>query len=232
VCGKGEYSEGNVASPESRLLSAQIPQTPEELLRLVEEFFTNTNVNGYEFGEKVLGLHRTNWGPVCSKMKGFGENRDIRYVEFYPSRSGVVPLPVPYTVEAIKIDAQGKLLDLILRFQKNSKFLLTPAAAQKILGPPSTIYVTSPRSEFSMGHYYLDYNYRIEVSKVSEVYELEISFLQESERMILESDKDRKLREENWRHTKQQIKQERRWRKSFENHKDFLPVYMRLAREF
>jgi hypothetical protein len=228
-CSKGEYSGENVASPESQQPTVQAPQAPEELLRLIKEFVTKPNVNGYEFLEKVLGSPRTNWGPVRVSMKGFGKNRDIEWGSVLPSRPGSEPLPVPYMVHDIKIDKQSKFLDMNLSFYRNPSFLLTPAVAQKILGSPSSIYVTSPQNEFSMGSYNLLYTYRIEVS---EVYELQIYFLKEGESNYPRNDNVRKRRKEYSRHTEQQINQEREWRFYFENHKDFLPVSMRLAREF
>jgi hypothetical protein len=218
-------------TPRAQKIFDQVPKTPEELLKVIKGFMDNPNMDGYEFLEKILGSDRRNWGPVEMSSKGFGDNRDIEYGSVSYSRLKEEPLPVPYTVHQIKIDKQNKFLDIDLSFYENPSFLLTPAVAQKILGPPSSIYVSSPKSEFSIGSYWLLYLYHIEFSKV-EAYKLQIYFVKEGESDYPRTDQVCKRRHEYYLHTKQRRKEEKRWRSSFENHKNFLPVSMRFAREF
>jgi len=95
--------------------------------------------------------------------------------------------------------------------------VLTPEMAQKILGSPDSIIVSSPRDD---GEYGLDYTYQ------RGRYWFRIGFLApgEADNAI--------LRHEYRHHSREQRSQERKRRKLFENHKAYLAGGMRLSREY
>ena len=60
-----ETPTGLVDTPRTREVRANEPKTPEELLQVLKSFMDNPRMNGYEFGEKISGIARENWGKPC-----------------------------------------------------------------------------------------------------------------------------------------------------------------------
>lgn len=128
-------------TPRAREVWANAPQTPEALLRVLKAFMDNPQMNGFELGEKILGIARENWGAPYS----FGTYSPFRSLEpptrysngkLNPNRES----PVPYYFEDgnIDLDKNGDLVQFtLLNFKKT--FCLTPALTRGILGEPTRI---------------------------------------------------------------------------------------------
>ncbi len=218
--------EDCILTPRAQRIYDQAPQTPQELFRLIREFRDNPDMmDGYELGERASGVDRAYWQPG-SQSKGFAGHKDIIKQRYYirssrcyssPSSKKGDKLPVPYRMFEIKVNAEtDALLDIFFYFNEipGITFEVTPALVQEIMGEPTEIYVSSPRT-FNNGKYYLKYYYKNK-------YKLQILFL-------APGDDNKELLEERKHHTGKQIKAERRWRRQFANHKDFKAIDMRLS---
>ncbi len=220
--------EDCILTPRAQMIYDQAPQTPQELFRLIREFWDNPDMmDGYVFGERASGVDRVYWQPD-SRMKGFALHKDILWQSYLfrssrcyssPSPKKGDKLPVPYRMFEIKVNEEtDALLDIFFYFNQipGITFEVTPALVQEIMGEPTEIYVSSPkRFDIVDGYYYLKYYYKNK-------YELQILFL-------APGDDNKELLEERKHHTGKQIKAERRWRRQFANHKDFKAIKMRLA---
>lgn len=202
------------------------PKTAEELLVCIRDFLTDPEVDGIAFVEKITGVSKANWGPVYSKGTGFVQDPNVRWEAYLP-KDFKQPLSVPYRIFWLKLEElTHALIDIGIDSHQGVSaigdpdylMMLTPAIAQKILGPPDNLYVTSPRDEFSPSRYSLRYTY------LRGRYEFQISFW-------AKGDNDLQIRRERAQHTMEQIRAERARRKLFENHKDFLAITMRLSRK-
>lgn len=204
---------------------SNVPKTAEELLVCIRDFLANPDVDGVVFVEKITGVSKADWGEPNRKETGFAQDHNVRWVNFSYMQLRSL-LKVPYIINSFYLEEHSNtLLAIDFTFFRVRKFAnvdydylleLTPALAQKILGPPDELHVSSPtRGGSSVGKYYVSYTYR------RGRYELEIPFLAKG---------DNQLMKERMEHSSEQRRAERARRKLFENHKDFLAVTMRLSR--
>ncbi|MCB2181219.1 MAG: hypothetical protein KQH63_04300 [Desulfobulbaceae bacterium] len=220
-----------VMTPRAQKIFDQAPKTPEALLKIIKEFMDNPSMNGYEFGERVSGIDREYWGPE-SEGNDFRYNKNVLYKSYaplcgncpYSYRTAKRTLPTPYFVNDMKVVAENShFMDISISFQTRKRLMtnmtceMTPALVQQMLGTPTKIDVTSPTYERSSGRYYLRYYYNFGR------YELSIPFL-------AKGDNEPELRKQRRSQTVEQIRQERKRRKNFANHKDFLALTLRLSR--
>lgn len=56
-----ETGGGPADTKRARELQANVPQTPEELLLVINALFVNPDEDGHDFCEKRLGIDRANW---------------------------------------------------------------------------------------------------------------------------------------------------------------------------
>lgn len=129
--------------------------------------------------------------------------------------------PAPFHFGVALLDRQDKLLSLVITFYKHPNFRMTPAVTQKILGPPTKISVSSPaprRDGDSTGVYRITYYYK------TEKYHLSVRFMDGNEK------NNKETCYAYTKHTPEQIKNEQERRRSFEIHKDYLPLGMEITR--
>jgi hypothetical protein len=221
---------GPVNTSRAREIQANAPKTPEELLIVLKAFFANPDMDGYDFGEKAIGVDKANWGKGIEYQLPFGGGPVIKSISFAIGCFTQTP-PVPYQFSTIKLDEQNKLLSFeLIHLAQSPNFLLTPAITKKFIGSPTELQITDPTDEFSGGMYYVRYYYKIGT------YNLSISFMEKGDTpmsnisFMENDDPGQKLKNKRWHHTDEQIQKERTRRFSFDNHKDFLPVSLRLRR--
>lgn len=204
-----ETATGMIDTPKTGEMWVNVPQAPEELLQVIKALFVNPDEDGHEFFEKQFGIDRLHWGK--SAPSGWIESKFI-----HPS--DLEHLHFQYQFGEVSLDRQYKVYKIELFFCKNKNFLMTPALTRKILGSPTRIDVSSPRNENSTGRYKIIYLY--ETVK----YRLHIEFVDRTE----EESKD--VRFTYRKHTPEQIQNEQFRRKSFEIHKNYLPLSMEVIR--
>lgn len=188
---------------------ARGPQTPEELIQVIKALFADPEVDGQEFIEQQFGFARTDWGKEIPK----GELKKV----IPNTRVNKYPFPF-YFSNGISINRQNKLYHLEMTFYRNPSFRITPDLTRKILGPPTRLWVTSPKGENSRSKYRLTYRY--ETPK----YYFDVLFQNREE------ESNQAIRSSFRHHTPEQIEKERERRKSFENQKDYQALSMELDR--
>ena len=228
----GKNSSEFTMTPRAQKIFDQAPKKPEELLKVIKEFMDHPTMDCYEFGERVSGIDRQYWG-TGSKRQGFGKDRNLVYQQYYPRcpkcpfspRAEVKKeLPTAYSLGEFKMNVENnQLVDLDILFftptseMPNMAFVVTPALFREFWGEPTKTYVSSPwQGGFSVGYYYLDYFYE------NSRYKLEISFQ-------APGDNNLELRRERMNHTREQMWAERKQRKKFANHKDFIAISLRIT---
>jgi len=215
---------------EAAVSANNTPRATEELLVCIRDFLANPNADGIAFVERVTGVDKADWGPVHIRH-GFDPDTYANWAEYLVS-DFKQPLKIPYIIPPrIGFDEQvQRLLYLefvFLRYVKTTNsgneydylLELTPALAQKFLGPPDKISVNATPWNAARGgsfadRYYVSYRYR------RRRYELRIPF-----------SRDWRVRRKHVQLTKEQMWAEKRRRKLFKNHKDFLAINMELTRE-
>jgi hypothetical protein len=193
----------------SQELQTTVPQTPEDLLLVIKALFANPDGDGHEFFEKQFGIDRLHWGQGAPS--GWIESKFI-----HPSN--LEHLHFPYQFGEVSLDRQYKVYKIELFFYKNKNFLMTPVLTRKILGSPTKIDISSPRNENSIGRYKTTYLYE------TEKYRLHVEFMNQAE------EGNKEVRFTYRKHAPEQIQNEQLRRKSFEIHKNYLPISLELIR--
>jgi hypothetical protein len=121
---------------------ANAPQTPEALLRVLQEFMDNPKMNGFEIGERILGIAREYWGAPYS-VGVYSPTKILEPPTPYTKDGKIIPRkrpPIPYSFEdgIIELDKNSDLLDITLLKFKDG-FCLTPALTREMLGEPESI---------------------------------------------------------------------------------------------
>ena len=76
-------------------IMAEAPKTPEELLRVIKDFMDHPNMDGYDFGEKISGIDRANWGPANTEFAEFKSYTPLGAHSPYFLQSKESPPPQP-----------------------------------------------------------------------------------------------------------------------------------------
>jgi hypothetical protein len=174
--------------------TGNIPQTPEELLLAIKGLVAHKDEDGEALCEQWLGIPKNSW-KINDPSPGTRE---------YKMATGRIdPLP-PFHFSSAYIDQEGHLFNIFLAFYYNPAFRMTPVLAQKIFGPPTEIWVGSPKAENSAGIFSLTYLYHDQIkdkrytmkltfrNKDEDTPEIETIFRKYPEKHIIEEQTRRK----------------------------------------
>jgi len=227
----GAESTQFTMTPRAQKIFDQAPQTPEALLKVVKEFLDTPMMNGYEFVERISGVDRQHLGPEKRWKTAKGVEKKMYEIlcpkcPYDQGVGGKRELPTPYIVHDIEFKPDDdQIISVGISFRigrqplSSMTFLVTPVIIRDFFGKPTGVYVTPASSEYSPGLYYLRYSYDIEGG-----FELGMTFL-------AKGDDDPDLKKQRWKHTAEQIREERNRRKEFANHKDFIALGLGLNRQ-
>ncbi len=215
----------------SKKILAEAPKTLEELLKVIKEFMDNPDMNGYEFVEDISGIDRLHWGPESVEETSKGRKYKLYAILCPKCPYGLnveekQNLPTVYYVRNINISLEDDSLISVgighlspKKELNNASFLLSPRIVRSFFKEPTSVSVTSARSEYSPGYYTLQYTYDI-----GKTYRLSFSFRAKDDEL-------RELRRQRRKHTSEQAREERKWRKEFANHKKFIALGLSLMRQ-
>jgi len=174
--------------------TGNVPQTPEELLLAIKGLIAHKNEDGESLCEQWLGIPKNSW-KIIGPSPGTRE---------YKTASGRIDPLAPFHFSSAEIDRQGHLFNIFLAFYHNPAFRMTPVSAQKIFGPPTEIWVGSPKAENSAGSFSLTYLYHDQINdkrytmrltfrnKDEDTPEIETTFRKYPEKYIIEEQTRRK----------------------------------------
>ena len=127
-------------NPRAREIWDNAPQTPEAFLRMIKSLMDDPHLNGFDFGEKILGVDRAYWGPpgVAGSKKEFSCYNVPSLRPQKGSRRKWFDRPTPYSPTG-GICIENDRFAVLNVFRSDKAFCLNPVLTRNILGEPEHI---------------------------------------------------------------------------------------------